>query len=55
MIGNAAAWGAVALTKKAFERDHPETVNTAAAFAGIAAFWLAGGLGWVLLTRSRVA
>lgn len=51
MAGNAAAVAAVYLTRKAFERDSEAIRNTAAAFTGLAAFWLAGGLTWVALSK----
>jgi hypothetical protein len=55
VAGNVAALGAAYLTRAATRGETESTRNTAAAFTGIAAFWLVGGLTWVMLTKKNGA
>lgn len=51
MIGNAAALGTGWLASKALAREPAQTQQTAERIAGIAGFWIGGGVAWILLTR----
>lgn len=51
LVGNLAAWGAVALTGQVLADAHPTTQKTARIVAGLGTFWLVGGLSWVALGR----
>lgn len=51
VAGNVAALGAVYIARKALVGEHETTQKTAAAFTGLSAFWLVGGLTWVALSR----
>ena len=53
LAGNLVAFGTGWAVKRALAADHPATQRTAAAMAGIAAFWLIGGLTWVAVNRRR--
>lgn len=51
LLGNLATVGAVWLTRKAFADEPERTQKTAAAFTGIAAFWLTAGLAWIAIAK----
>lgn len=53
IAGSAAAGGARYLARRALASAHPTTRATTATIAGIATFWMIGGLGWVLASPRR--
>lgn len=53
ILGNLAAFGAGKLASMALNGDSDTTKRTAATIAGMAAFWLIGGLTWVALAKRK--
>lgn len=52
-VGQLAGFGAAALARGSMRKEACSTREAMEVFAGVAGFWLVGGLSWVLLTKRR--